>query len=75
MWEVFVFSLSIFSDMIYTVSKAGDPMFELTNDQRKCFGLDAVQPHWQRIEAKAIWFIISIHLHILPPITFGGIFL
>ena len=28
-------------------------MFELTNDQRKCFGLDAVQPHWQRIEAKA----------------------
>ncbi len=28
-------------------------MFELTNEQRKCFGLDFVQPHWQRIEAKA----------------------
>ena len=39
--------------MIYTVSKAGDPMFELTNDQRKCFGLDLVQHHWQRMEAKA----------------------
>jgi hypothetical protein len=38
--------------MICTVSKAGDPMFELTNDQRKCFGLDLVQHHWQRMEAK-----------------------
>ena len=28
-------------------------MFELTNEQRKCFGLDLVQPYWQRIEAKA----------------------
>ena len=28
-------------------------MFELTNEQRKCFGLDAVQPDWRRIEAKA----------------------
>ena len=28
-------------------------MFELTNEQRKCFGLDTVQPHWRRIEAKA----------------------
>lgn len=28
-------------------------MFELTNEQRKCFGLAPVQPHWQRIEAKA----------------------
>ena len=28
-------------------------MFELTNEQRMCFGLTTVQPHWQRIEAKA----------------------
>ena len=28
-------------------------MFELTNEQRKCFGLEPVKPHWHRIEAKA----------------------
>lgn len=27
-------------------------MFELTNDQRKCFGLRPVEPHWVRIEPK-----------------------
>lgn len=28
-------------------------MFELTNEQRVCFGLPLVQPYWKRIEAKA----------------------
>lgn len=27
-------------------------MFELTNEQRKCFGLRPVEAHWQRIEPK-----------------------
>ena len=27
-------------------------MFELTNGQRKCFALPAVQPHWKRVEVK-----------------------
>ena len=27
-------------------------MFELTNEQRPCFGLKPVDPSWERIEAK-----------------------
>lgn len=27
-------------------------MFELTNEQRKCFGLRPVEDHWVRLEPK-----------------------
>ena len=50
--------LDLFSEMWYnTVNKnynaRGDVMFELTNEQRKCFALPPVLDTWKKIEVKA----------------------